>query len=96
MLAYDGTTHQLSCIDTPRKNGNGGRKHCHLVQTARSFLFSSQVLSTFWGEVVLTATYVINRIPTAHNSRMSPYEKLYGKLLDYSSLWVFGCTCFVL
>nr|GEY19828.1 uncharacterized mitochondrial protein AtMg00810-like [Tanacetum cinerariifolium] len=48
------------------------------------------------GEVVLTATYVINRIPIAHNSGLSSFENLYGTWPDYSSLRVFGCTCFVL
>ncbi|GJY17496.1 gag-pol polyprotein [Tanacetum coccineum] len=47
------------------------------------------VLSVFWGEAVLTATYVINRIPTA---RVSPFEKLYGTSPDYSLLHVFGYT----
>lgn len=53
-----------------------------------------QVLSVFWGEAVLTAFYVINRIPNSLNSGMSPFEKLYGHLPDYSSLQVIGCTCF--
>nr|GEX10857.1 Gag-Pol polyprotein [Tanacetum cinerariifolium] len=35
-------------------------------------------------------------IPTVHNSGLSPFEKLYGTSPDYSSLRVFGCTCFVL
>ncbi|GJZ65759.1 retrovirus-related pol polyprotein from transposon TNT 1-94 [Tanacetum coccineum] len=35
-------------------------------------------------------------IPTAHNSGLSPFEKLHGTLPDYSSLRVFSCTCFVL
>ncbi|GKF29654.1 gag-pol polyprotein [Tanacetum coccineum] len=39
--------------------------------------------------------YVINIIPTAHNYGLSPFEKLYGTLPDYSLLRV-GCTCFVL
>ncbi|KAJ9561585.1 hypothetical protein OSB04_006745 [Centaurea solstitialis] len=49
-----------------------------------------------WGEALLTATYLINRIPTAHNSGLSPFEKLYGESPNYSFLRVFGCTCFVL
>nr|GEU43357.1 integrase, catalytic core [Tanacetum cinerariifolium] len=72
------------------------RKHRHLVETARSFLLSANVPSVFQGEPVLTATYVINRIPTEHNFGLSSFEKLYGTLPDYSSLRVFGCTCFVL
>nr|GEV69854.1 Gag-Pol polyprotein [Tanacetum cinerariifolium] len=46
--------------------------------------------------MVLIATYVINIISTAHNSGLSPFEKLYETLPDHSSLRVFGCTCFVL
>ncbi|KAJ9553465.1 hypothetical protein OSB04_017510 [Centaurea solstitialis] len=65
-------------------------------ETARSLLLSSGVPSVFWGEALLTATYLINRIPTAHNSGLSPFEKLYGESPDYSLLRVFGCTCFVL
>nr|GEZ09010.1 Gag-Pol polyprotein [Tanacetum cinerariifolium] len=38
------------------------------------------------GEAVLTATYMIDRIPTAHNSGLSPFEKLYRTFPDYSSL----------
>ncbi|GKE45884.1 gag-pol polyprotein, partial [Tanacetum coccineum] len=53
---------------------------------SRSFLVSADVPSVFWGEAVLTATYVINRTPTTHNSGLSPFEKLYGTLPDCSSL----------
>ncbi|GKC10617.1 gag-pol polyprotein [Tanacetum coccineum] len=68
-------------------------KHRHLVETARSYLLSANVPCVFLGEAVLSTTYVINRIPTPHNSGLSPFEKLYGTLPDYSSLRVFGCTC---
>lgn len=47
------------------------------------------VPSIFLGEVLLTVAYVINRIPNAHDFMMCPYEKLYGKLLDYSLFQVF-------
>ena len=64
LLASDGTIHQSSCTDTPQQNGVAERKHRHLVETARSMLLSSEVPSMFWGEAILTAAYVINRIPT--------------------------------
>ncbi|GJS03624.1 putative germin-like protein 2-1 [Tanacetum coccineum] len=75
-----------SCTDTPQQNDVAERKHRHLVETARSFLLYVVVPSVLWGESVLTATYVINIIPTAHNSSFSPFEKSYGALPDYSSL----------
>ncbi|GKD14499.1 retrovirus-related pol polyprotein from transposon TNT 1-94 [Tanacetum coccineum] len=65
-----------SCTDTPQQNGGSERKHRHLVETARSLLLLANVSSVFRGEPVLTTKYVINRIPTAHNSGLSPFEKL--------------------
>ncbi|GJU36480.1 putative mitochondrial protein [Tanacetum coccineum] len=77
---------QTFCTNTPQQNGVAERKHRHIVKTTRSFLVSADVPRVFWGEAVLIATYVINRIPTAHNSGLSPFEMLYETLPDYSSL----------
>jgi len=96
MLALDGTIHQTSCTDTSEQNGVAERKHRHIVETACSLLLSAFVPSEFWGEVVLTTVSLINTIPSSHNLGLSPFEKLYGYVLDYSSFRVFGCTCFVL
>ena len=46
------------------------------------------------GEAILTATHIMNRILTSHNFGLYPFEKLYGHTPDYSTLCVFGCTCF--
>ncbi|GKB85423.1 gag-pol polyprotein [Tanacetum coccineum] len=83
---YLRTLYQTSCTDTPQQNGVAKRKHRHLVETTGSFLLPADVPSVFWGEAVLTTTYVINTISTAHKSSLSPFEKLYGTLSDYSSL----------
>ena len=96
LLASDGTIHQSSCTDTPQQNGVAERKHRHIVETARSLLLSASVPSVFWGEAVLTAVHLINMIPIALTSGISPFERLTGKPPDYLSLRVFGCTCFVL
>ncbi|CAJ2637857.1 unnamed protein product [Trifolium pratense] len=96
LLAYDGTIHQTSCTDTPQQNGIAERKHRHIVETARSLLLSASVPREFWGEAILTAVHAINRIPSSVTSGLSPFEKLYGSCPDYSSLKVFGSTCFVL
>ena len=59
-------------------------------------MLSAFVPSEFWGEAVLTAVSLINTILSSHSSGLSPFEKLYGYVPDYSSFRVFGCTCFVL
>ena len=96
LASYFRTIRQTLCIDTPQQNGVAERKHRHLVETARSFLLSAEVPSIFWAEAIHTAAYVINRIPTSHNSSLSPFEKLFGKVPDYACLRIFGSTCFVL
>ena len=96
LLALDGTCYQTSCTDTPEQNGVAERKHRHILETARSLLLSSSVPNQFWGEAVLTAVNLINKIPSSITSGISPFQKLYGRCPDYSFLRVFGCTCFVL
>ncbi|XP_028064838.1 uncharacterized protein LOC114267942 [Camellia sinensis] len=42
--------------------------------------------SVFWGEAVLTAAYLLNRMPTPILSGSSPYERLFGVTPNYSLL----------
>jgi hypothetical protein len=48
-----------------------------------------------WSEAVLTATYLINRVPSRVLQMKTPYEVLFGKNEFIVPLKVFGCTCFV-
>lgn len=58
-------------------------------------MFHMHVLKKFWSQWVLTATYLINRLPSRVLDFKSTYEVLKGKKLNLSHLKVFGCTCFV-
>lgn len=49
----------------------------------------------FWSQEVLTAAYLINRLPSRVLNFKSPYEVLKGRKLDLSHLKLFGCVCFV-
>lgn len=50
VLDAHGTIHQSSCSNTPAQNGRGERKHCHLLDDARTLLLSSFVPSLCCGK----------------------------------------------
>ncbi|RVX23604.1 Retrovirus-related Pol polyprotein from transposon TNT 1-94 [Vitis vinifera] len=95
-MSHNGILHQSSCAHTPQQNGVAERKNRHLVETARTILLHSNVPFRFWGDAVLTACYLINRMPSSvlHDQILHfllfPDQPLY-----FLPPRVFGCTCFV-
>ncbi|XP_074314573.1 uncharacterized protein LOC141649792 [Silene latifolia] len=89
-----GIVHQRSIVGRPQQNGRVERKHRHLIETARALRVHANLPIKFWGDSVLTATYLINKMPTAILHWKTPFEVLFKRKPTYDELRVFGCQCF--
>ena len=70
------------------------RKHRHLLEMSIALRFQAHLPLKFRGDCVLTAAYIINRLPTRVLQNYTPYEKLLHKAPQYQHMRVFGCLVF--
>lgn len=66
----------------------------NILEMARALKIQSGLPIAYWGECVLTAMYVINRLPSSVLQNKCPYEVLYKCLPVYEDLKAFGCLGF--
>ncbi|CAH9138233.1 unnamed protein product, partial [Cuscuta epithymum] len=94
LFAEKGILHQRSIAGNPQQNGRVERKHRHLLETARALRIHAGLPKKFWGELILSATHLINLMPSSVLNFKVPTEILFGKCPDYSYLRVIGCLCY--
>ena len=95
-MTSQGIIHQTCYAYTPHQNGVAERKNRHLVETARSMLIHHNVPLQFWGDAILAACYLINRMPSSVLQDKTPHSFLFSDdPLFPLSTRVFGCICFV-
>ena len=95
-----GIIHESSCVHTPQQNGVTERKIGHLLAITRASLFHTNVPKQYWGEAILTAAYLINRLPSQTLQNSSPiqlFSKFYPHFKTSNNLVprIFGCVSFV-
>ena len=96
----NGIVHESSCVNTPQQNGLAERRMGYILATIRSLLFQANMSKKHWGEAVLTAAHLINRIPMKvidYDSPLSRMKKSFPTVRRFSGLpaRVFGCVAFV-
>ena len=95
-LLNQGIVHQSSCVDTPKQNKVAERKNRHVLGATRSLLFTTHVPKHFWGEAILTSTYLINRMPSWVLGYKTPCQIHldffpYSRLISTIPLKIFLC-----
>nr|ABA96637.2 retrotransposon protein, putative, Ty1-copia subclass [Oryza sativa Japonica Group] len=87
---YWGTDLQLTPPYSPQSNGAAERKNCTLTEMVNAMLDTAGLSKERWGEAILTACHVLNKIPTKHKE-VTPFEEWERKKLNLSYLRIRGC-----
>lgn len=90
-----GITYHLTIPYTPQQNGVSERMNRTIMDKTRALLKTAQLPDYFWGDAVLTATYLINRSPTkAIELKQTPYELWHNTKPTIKYLKLFGATAY--
>lgn len=90
----EGIRAQFTTPYSPQQNGVAERKNRSSTEMATCLLLDAGLPKRFWGEAVLTATYLQNRLPSRSISK-TPYELWWGRKPDLKHLRVFGSEAYV-
>jgi hypothetical protein len=61
---FDSKVYTKPRVNTLQQNGVAKRKNRHLLEVTHFLMLDMHVPNTYWGNVLLTATYLINRMPS--------------------------------
>ena len=92
----EGIQLQYTVPHSPEQNGVAERLNRVLFDMTRCFINDSpHINKTLWAELLKTACYLKNRLPTSSNTNfLSPYEVLYKIRPSIDHLRIIGSKCF--
>jgi histone deacetylase 1/2 len=88
-----GITHHVSCPHAHQQNGSAERKHRHIVEVGLALLANASMPLKYWDEAFITATFLINLLPSKVLDFDTPTERLLNVTPNYDPLRTFGCAC---
>ena len=74
-----GTIQEFASTNTPQQNGLSERVGRTLCSMVRCLLVGSERPPKLWGEFMLTAAYLCNRMSNSGLDMETPFKRLYGK-----------------
>ncbi|CAM8943434.1 unnamed protein product [Rhodiola kirilowii] len=95
LCAQTGIIHEVTPPYSPQSNGVAERKNRTIKEMMNAMLLSSGLPQSMWGEAVLSANYLLNRIPRKRKEK-SPFELFKGRKPAYKHLRVWGCLAKVM
>nr|AAT81746.1 integrase core domain containing protein [Oryza sativa Japonica Group]ABF96757.1 retrotransposon protein, putative, Ty1-copia subclass [Oryza sativa Japonica Group] len=85
-----GIIHERTPLYSPQSNGVAERKNRTLTEMVNAMLDTTGLSKEWWGEAVLTACHVLNKILMKHKD-VTPFEEWERKKLNLSYLRTWGC-----
>lgn len=92
-MNQEGIQYNRTAPYTPQQNGAAERKNRTLIEMARCMLLEAGMAKTFWGEAVIMANYIQNRLP-AKGIEKTPYEIWFGVKPSIKHFKRFGAKCY--
>nr|GEU47561.1 retrotransposon protein, putative, Ty1-copia subclass [Tanacetum cinerariifolium] len=90
LCAKHGIRHEFTAPYSPQQNGIAERKNHTLKEMVTTMLISFGISQDMWGKAILTATYLLNKIPRKEKEE-TPCELWMGQKPSYLYLRVWGC-----
>ncbi|RVW52240.1 Retrovirus-related Pol polyprotein from transposon TNT 1-94 [Vitis vinifera] len=90
ICAQHGIIHETTAPYSPQSNGVAERKNRTLKEMMNAMLISSSLPQNMWGEAILTANYLLNKVPKK-KAEKTPYELWKGRKSSYTYLRMWGC-----
>jgi hypothetical protein len=82
--------HERTPQYSPQSNGITKLKNRTLTKLVNAMLGTAGLSKEWWGETILTACHVLNRVPTK-NKEITPFEEWEKKRLNLSNMHTWGC-----
>lgn len=84
LCEQNGIRRQLTIPYTLQHHFVAERRNRTLLDMVRSMLIHANLPATYWGDAILTAAYILNRVPSK-SVPLTPYELWTGKKPGASS-----------
>lgn len=90
----EGIKAQYTTPYSPQQNGVAERRNRYLQEMAICMLTDAGLEKLYWGEAVMTAAYLQNRLPSRVVAK-TPFELWTGRKPKFDHIRVFGCDAYV-